>query len=143
VLDTRSLEVVEGQAQLLSRLDALAGPPQRRAVVKTCARFAPLVRRVRKHRPSPHIDSKAEVAALMAAARALRPALRAATMQTLIGLLACTGLRDGEAFALDRADIDRANGLLRIRDSRFGKSPRGSHPRLHAGAAGRVSRAPR
>jgi integrase/recombinase XerD len=43
-------------------------------------------------------------------------------METLIGLLACTGLRDGEAFALDRADIDRANRLLRIRDSKFGKS---------------------
>ena len=45
----------------------------------------------------------------MAAARTLRPPLRAATMETLIGLLACTGMRDGEAFALDRADIDRAN----------------------------------
>ena len=52
----------------------------------------------------------------------LRPALRAATMDTLIGLLAFTGPRDGEAFALDRHDIDRANGLLMIRDSKFGKS---------------------
>jgi integrase/recombinase XerD len=40
----------------------------------------------------------------------------------LIGLLACTGLRVGEAFALDRADIDTDNRLLRIRDSKFGKS---------------------
>jgi integrase len=76
----------------------------------------------RKHRPTPHIYTPAEIAALMAAARTLRPALRAATMEALIGLLACTGLRDGEAFALDRTDIDRANGLLRIRDSKFGKS---------------------
>jgi integrase len=58
----------------------------------------------------------------MIAARALRPAMRAVTMETLIGLLACTGLRDSEAFALDRQDIDRASGLLRIRDSKFGKS---------------------
>src|SRR5688572_19385117 len=76
----------------------------------------------RRHRPAPHIYSDAEIAALMIAARALRPALRAGTMETLIGLLACTGLRDSEAFALDRPDIDRANGLLRIRDSKFGKS---------------------
>jgi integrase/recombinase XerD len=39
-----------------------------------------------------------------------------------IGLLACTGIRDSEAFALDRADIDRANRLLRIRDTKYGKS---------------------
>jgi integrase/recombinase XerD len=76
----------------------------------------------RKHRPTPHIYSQAEIAALMTAARTLRPALRAATMEALVGLLACTGLRDGEAFALDRTDIDPTNGLLRIRDSKFGKS---------------------
>ena len=58
----------------------------------------------------------------MAAARTLRPALRAATMETLIGVLACTGLRAGEAFALDRQDIDHATGLLVIRDSKFAKS---------------------
>jgi site-specific recombinase XerD len=76
----------------------------------------------RKHRPTPHIYSQAEIGALMAAARTLRPALRAATMETLIGLMACTGVRDSEAFALDRGDIDRANSLLRIRDSKYGKS---------------------
>lgn len=76
----------------------------------------------RKHRPTPHIYSQSEIGALMSAARTLRPALRAATMETLIGLMACTGLRDGEAFALDRHDIDRADSLLRIRDSKFGKS---------------------
>ena len=42
----------------------------------------------------------------MAAARRLRPPLRAATFETLIGLLACTGLRVGEAIRLDRDDVD-------------------------------------
>ena len=63
-------------------------------------------------------------------------------METLIGLLACTGLRDGEAFALDRADIDRANRLLRIRGdtrprARVGGAPlvgRGSQLRMLADA---------
>ena len=59
---------------------------------------------------------------MMAAARTLLPPLRGATMETLIGLLACTGIRDSEAFALDRADIDRTNRLLRIRDAQVGKS---------------------
>jgi integrase len=76
----------------------------------------------RRHRPIPHIYSPSEIGALMAAARTLRPALRAATMEVLIGLMACTGVRDSEAFALDRRDIDRANRLLRIRGSKFGKS---------------------
>jgi integrase/recombinase XerD len=76
----------------------------------------------RRERPTPHIYSEAEIAALTAAARTLRPALRAATLETVIGLLACTGLRVGEAFALDRADIDTGNRLLGIRGSKFGKS---------------------
>lgn len=58
----------------------------------------------------------------MAAAGALRPPLRAATFQTIIGLLACTGLRIGEALRLDRDDVATTHGLLTVRDSKFGKS---------------------
>ena len=76
----------------------------------------------RKHRPIPYIYSDDEITALMNAARQLRPRLRAATSETLIGLLACTGMRIGEAFKLDRADIDWTHELLVIRDSKFGKS---------------------
>ena len=64
----------------------------------------------------------AEIVALMAAASTLRPPFRAATFQTLIGLLACTGLRIGEALRLDRDDFDLADGVLTVRDSKFGKS---------------------
>src|SRR5665648_602024 len=47
---------------------------------------------------------------------------RAATYQTLIGLLAASGLRIGEAIKLDRSDIDWDQGVLLIRESKFGKS---------------------
>ena len=47
---------------------------------------------------------------------------RAATMRTLIGLLAVTGMRIGEAIRLDRADIDSGHGTLIVRDGKFGKS---------------------
>jgi integrase len=47
---------------------------------------------------------------------------RAATFQTMIGLLAVTGMRVGEVIALGRCDVDWAEGLLVIRDSKFGKS---------------------
>ena len=46
----------------------------------------------------------------------------AATHETLIGLLAATGLRVGEAIRLDRADIDWDGAVLMIRESKFGKT---------------------
>jgi integrase len=58
----------------------------------------------------------------MAAAQQARWPLSAATYETLIGLLAVTGLRIGEAIRLDRADVSLADGLLTIRNSKFGKS---------------------
>ena len=38
------------------------------------------------------------------------------------GLLASTGLRPGEALTLDRPDVDLENGILSIRQTKFGKS---------------------
>jgi integrase len=40
----------------------------------------------------------------------------------LIGLVAVTGIREGEAVRLDRDDVDLSQGLLAVRDSKFGKS---------------------
>ena len=48
--------------------------------------------------------------------------LRAMTYATLIGLLSATGLRPGEALALDTGDVDLQSGILAIRESKFGKS---------------------
>ena len=71
----------------------------------------------------PFIYTSADIGALLAAARqAISAPLRAATYQTLIGLLAASGLRIGEAIKLDRRDIDWAQGVLLIRESKFGKS---------------------
>lgn len=71
----------------------------------------------------PFIYSAADIGALLAAARRrIVSPLRAATYQTLIGLLAASGLRIGEAIKLDRRDVDWAQGVLLIRESKFGKS---------------------
>lgn len=43
-------------------------------------------------------------------------------MGVLIGLLATTGLRPGEAFALGGEDVDLEDGVLVVRDSKFHKS---------------------
>lgn len=73
-------------------------------------------------RAIPYLYSDADIAVLMAAARSLTPALRAATYHTLIGLLTVTGMRIGEAIRLDRDDFDRAEGVLIIWDSKFENS---------------------
>jgi integrase/recombinase XerD len=71
----------------------------------------------------PFIYSDADVLAMIEQARlVIAQPLRSATYQTLIGLLAITGLRIGEALRLNRDDLDRAEGVLRIRESKFGKS---------------------
>ena len=76
----------------------------------------------RECRATPYLYTDADVAALMAAARSLRPALGAATYETLVGLLVVTGSRVGELIRLDRDDVDWDEGVLRIRDTKFGKS---------------------
>ncbi len=73
-------------------------------------------------RATPYLYSDAEVVALMEAAASLRTPFRAATYATLVGLLAVTGLRVGEAIRLDRRDLDPVEGTLTIRMSKFGKS---------------------
>jgi integrase len=78
---------------------------------------------LRRRRRPPFIYSDAEIVTLMKQARAgIRQSLCAATYETLIGLLAATGLRISEAIKLDRADIDWTEGVLLVRESKFNKS---------------------
>ena len=81
---------------------------------------------VRQRRPSqlPHIFTGTEIQAMLQAARKLPPlgSLRPKTYSTLFGLLYTTGLRCGEAFALNRNDVDLEQNLLFIREGKFGKS---------------------
>lgn len=80
-------------------------------------------------RAVPYLYSDTEIADLIAAAGVLGTELRRATFATLIGLLAVTGMRVGEAIDLDRADVDLAAGRLTIRSGKFGKTRRLSlHP---------------
>jgi integrase/recombinase XerD len=78
----------------------------------------------RYHRKTPYLYSDDEVGRLLQAAQGLPPGkgLRHRTYATLFGLLAATGLRVGEALALDGADIDGQAGVLVVRQSKFRKS---------------------
>jgi integrase len=108
----RRLSMVRGFARWLSALDPQTETPPPGALPG------------RRRRRRPYIFTDGEVRRLMAEAarRPSRTGLRGLTYSTLIGLLAATGLRSGEAFALDTADVDLADGLLAIRESKFGKS---------------------
>ena len=70
-------------------------------------------------RTVPYLYTDPEIAALV---QELSFPLRAATYQTLIRLLAITGMRVGEAIRLDREDLDEEFALLTVRGTKFGKS---------------------
>ncbi|CAM3620867.1 tyrosine-type recombinase/integrase [Halomonas lysinitropha] len=81
--------------------------------------FGPAHRRL-----PPHIYSSQELKQLLAATAALSPTegLRPVTMHTLLGLLAATGLRLGEALRLQDQDVDLERRMVEVRESKFRKS---------------------
>jgi integrase/recombinase XerD len=110
VYQARRLDVVRIFARHLQALDPATEVPPDDVLSRRYLRI------------QPYLYSPAEIAALMSVAGVLRPALRAATWRTLIGLLAVTGMRQGEACRLGRGDAGLDAGTLVIRDSKFGKS---------------------
>jgi integrase len=72
-------------------------------------------------RATPYIYTDTEICALVRAARTLT-GLKGATYATLIGLLAATGMRVGEAIALARDDVDDHHRVLVVRHGKFGKA---------------------
>jgi integrase/recombinase XerD len=75
-------------------------------------------------RRAPHVFTDEEIRQLLAAAAALSPSdgLRPQTCKVLFALLACTGLRPGEAVRLTCPDVDLETGCLTVRETKFHKS---------------------
>lgn len=73
------------------------------------------------HRAIPYQYRDDDITALMAVCGEVFSPFRAATMRTLTGLLAVTGLRVGEAIGLDIDDLDLADGRVRVRHAKGGK----------------------
>lgn len=104
----RRIEVLRGFARFLKRQDpetavpptGLFGPAHRRRV--------------------PHIFTEDELQELLEAADRRLPdgGLRAMTCRAVLGLLAATGLRIGEAIQLTRTDVDLTQGQLAIREAK-------------------------
>lgn len=107
----RRMTAVRGFARYLAGIDAETEVPP----------LGLMPHRQRWRRP--FIYSGDDIDALMnLASSSITSPLRAATYQTLIGLLAVSGLRIGEAIKLDRTDVDWAKEVLLIRESKFGKT---------------------
>lgn len=106
----KRLAMVRGFARHLKAIDAATEVPPFGVLPYRCQRVAP------------YLYSEADIAALLAAARALPSPQRAATYETLIGLLAVTGMRSGEAIRLDRDHIDWDEGVVLVWNSKFQKS---------------------
>ncbi len=74
----------------------------------------------------PYIYSRAEIVALLRAARQLKPSAtspyRPQTFYTLILLLYTTGMRISEVLKLQLGDIDTENQTIHIRETKFFKS---------------------
>ncbi len=75
-------------------------------------------------RKQPHIYSEAELASLLTQAGLLRPrsGLRPKTYVAFFSLLVSTGLRLSEACRLVPHDVDLADGVLTVRETKFRKS---------------------
>ena len=107
----RRMTVARGFARYMSGIDPATEVPPLGLVT------------FRKHWRPPFIYSEADVKALISTVPRLIPTpFRATTFQTMIGLLAATGMRVGEVIALGRDDIDWAEGVAVVRNSKFGKS---------------------
>jgi integrase len=70
---------------------------------------------VRRQRATPYLFSQQDICRLLAEARRFRHPMRAASYEALFGLLAVSGMRIGEAVALERSDVDLDAGLITIR----------------------------
>jgi len=83
-------------------------------------------------RAVPYLYSDQDICRLLDATGGLRQPFRRTTYRTLLGVLAVTGMRVGEAIRLDVGEVDLDNQVLTIRHSKFDKS---RHIPIHASVA--------
>lgn len=106
------LSIVRGFARYLAGQDGRSQVPDRHLLGRN------------HDRKQPHIFSERQLRELVLAAAKLNPVyrLRPFTYSTFFGLLASTGLRVSEALNLLNRNVDLAEGILRIEQTKFRKS---------------------
>lgn len=108
---SRRLQAVRGFTRYLAGIDPATEVPPAGIVS------------YRAPRRAPYLFTDDEIGVLMTvAAGSARTVQRAVMLRTLIGLLAVTGMRVGEALRLTDTDIDRDTAVITIRATKFNKS---------------------
>lgn len=116
-------EVGPGSTVWPRRMTAVRGFARHMAGIDPATQIPPLgLIPMRQRWTQPFLFSGDHVERLLAATASIRWRLPAAVHHTLLGLLAVTGMRVGEALKLDDGDIDWADGVVSVRESKFGKS---------------------
>lgn len=120
---TSTIKVPVSDALFARRMDAVRIFARHQQALDPATEVPPeAICRRRYRAKEPNVFSDAEVLALLAAADTLPPRFTAATWRTLIGLLAVTGMRPGEACRLSLEDLDLANGVVQVLATKFDKS---------------------
>ncbi len=120
---TTPIKVPVNDALIARRLDAVRVFARYQHALDPLTQIPVEEHRPRRYRPKqPNILSQDDICALLAATSILEPGFKALTWRTLIGLLAATGLRPGEACRLAVSDLDLAGGVIQVLETKFGKS---------------------
>lgn len=120
---TSTIKVPVSDALFARRMDAVRIFARYQHALDPATQIPPeTICRRRYRAKEPNLFSENEVLALLAAADTLSPSFTASTWRTLIGLLAVTGMRPGEACRLNLDDLDLANGVVQVLATKFDKS---------------------
>jgi integrase/recombinase XerD len=120
---TARIKIPVSDALFARRMDAVRVFARYQYALDPATQIPAEAMRSRRYRPKePNVFSEAEIRAILAATDTLAPPFKALLWRTLIGLLAATGMRPGEACHLTVSDVDLTNGVIQVLQTKFGKS---------------------
>lgn len=120
---TARIKVPVSEALIARRMDAVRTFARYQYALDPATQIPAESTRNRRYRPKePNVFSQNKIGAMLAATDTLSPRFKAMTWRTLIGLLAATGMRPGEACHLTVSDIDLTKGVIQVLQTKFGKS---------------------
>lgn len=120
---TTMIKVPVSDALIARRMDAVRVFARHQHALDPATQIPPAQVIRRRYQPKqPNVFTNEEILSLLTAANTLTPWWKGMTWRTLIGLLATTGMRPGEACRLAVRDVDLPGGVIQVLATKFGKS---------------------